>query len=68
MRLTVVESSVSVTAVVAAAGLTARLSKLPPLAPVMVAETVPASTITSSAGASTATVPVESPAAMVMTA
>ena len=40
---TVVVSSVSVTLVVAAAGLIARFSKLPPVAVVMVAETVPAS-------------------------
>ena len=43
VRLTVVTSMVSVTLVTAAAGLMARLSKLPPLAPVMVALTLPAS-------------------------
>ncbi len=54
--------------VVAAAGLTARLSKLPPEAEVMVAATEPASTYTSSDGAATLTVPVEAPAAMVIVA
>ena len=44
VRLTVVVSSVSVIAVVAAVGLIARFSKFPPLAQVMLALTVPAST------------------------
>ena len=59
---------VSVTLVVAGAVLTDRLSKLPPLVPVMVADTGPASRYTSSVGASTATVPDEAPAAMVICA
>ena len=57
VRLTVVTSIVSVIAVVAAAGLTARLSKLPPVAVLIVADTLPASTITSSLGAATLTLP-----------
>ena len=48
-----VVSIVSVIAVVAAAGLTARLSKLPPVALEIVADTLPASTYTSSPGAGT---------------
>ena len=44
MSDTVVVSTVSVTLVVAGVGLTTRFSKLPPLAAVIVAETVPAST------------------------
>ena len=55
VRLTVVVSIVSVIAVVAGVGSMARFSKLPPLAEAMVAETEPASTYTSSAGAATLT-------------
>jgi hypothetical protein len=54
--------------VVAAAGFTARVSKLPPAAPVMVADNEPASTYTSSDGASTLVVPTDAPAAMVICA
>src|SRR5215831_9803277 len=68
LRLTVVVSIVSVIAVVAAAGLIARLSKLPPLAAVMVADTLPASTYTSSLGAATLTLPLLAPAAMLIVA
>ena len=65
---TVVVSMVSVTAVVAAAGLTASASKLPPVAAVIVADTLPASTYTSSLGAATLTVPELAPAAIVIVA
>ena len=68
VRVTVLVSVVSLTAVTAGAGLMARFSKLPPLALVMVTEVLPASTYTSSAGAGTVTVPVLAPAAMVMVA
>ena len=51
----------------AAAGLTASVSKLPPVALAMVGETLPASRYTSSLGAATLTVPEELPAAMVIT-
>ena len=68
VRLTVVVSTVSVMAVVAGAGLTARFSKLPPLAALIVADTLPASTIASSVGAGTLVVPVLAPAAMVIVA
>ena len=61
-------SSVSLTAVVATAGLTTRLSKLPPTAPLIVADTVPASINTSSLGAATLTVPALAPAAMTIVA
>ena len=44
VRLTVVTSRVSVIAVVAGAGSITRLSKLPPAAMLIVAETEPAST------------------------
>ena len=67
-RLTVVALTVSVTLVVAAAGLIDRFSKLPPLALLIVAETLPASTYASSPGAATLTVPELAPAAMVMVA
>src|SRR5688572_15395930 len=60
----VVVSIVSVIVVVAAAGLTASASKPPPLVPLIVADTLPASTITSSLGAATLTVPLVAPAAM----
>ena len=60
--------TVSVTLVVAAAGLTARFSKLPPAALEIVADTLPASTYTSSPGAATLTVPVVAPAAIVIVA
>ena len=59
---------VSVIAVVAAAGLIARLSKLPPLADAIVALTLPASRYTSSLGAATETLPLLAPAAMVIVA
>ena len=65
-RLTVVTSIVSLMAVTAAAPLTARFSKLPPVAVVIVAETLPASTCTSSLGAATLTLPELAPAAMVI--
>ena len=68
LRLTVVVSRVSVTVVVAAAGLMASASKLPPVAAVIVADTLPASTYTSSLGAATLTVPLVAPAAMVIVA
>ena len=64
----VVVSTVSATAVVAAAGLTASASKPPPVALLIVADTLPASTCTSSPGAARPTVPELAPAAMVMTA
>ena len=65
--LTVVVSIVSVMLVVAAAGLMTRFSKLPPVAPVMVLLTLPASRYTSSVGAARLMLPVLLPAAMVMT-
>ena len=65
---TVVMSVVSVIEVVAAAGFTTRLSKLPPVAELMVAETEPASMYTSSVGAATLTVPVVAPFAIVIVA
>ena len=65
---TVVVSSVSVIDVVAAAGLIARDSKLPPLALLMVALTLPASRYTSSLGAGMLTLPDEAPAAMLIVA
>src|SRR5262245_14721826 len=68
VRLTVVASIVSVIAVVAAAGLIASASKLPPVALLMVADTVPASTYGSSPGAGTLTVPELLPAAIAMVA
>ena len=64
----VVASIVSVTDVTAAAGFTTRDSKLPPVAEAIVAETEPASMYTSSVGAGTLTVPLEAPAAMLITA
>ena len=64
----VVVSVVSVILVVAAAGFTTRDSKLPPVAELIVAETEPASTYTSSAGAATETEPVEAPLAIVIVA
>ena len=66
--MTVVVSVVSLIAVVAGAGLIARLSKLPPLADAIVALTLPASRYTSSAGAAIMAVPLLAPAAIVMTA
>ena len=68
VRLTVVLFTVSVIAVTAAAGLTTRLSKLPPVALAIVADTLPASTYTSSRGAGTLTVPLLAPAAIVVVA
>ena len=68
MSDTVVVSSVSLIVVVAAAGLTASASKPPPLAPVIVADTLPASTYTSSLGAATLTLPLVAPAAMLIVA
>ena len=63
---TVVTSIVSLTVVVAAAGLTTRLSKLPPVAAVIVREMLPASRYGSSAGAAIDTEPVVAPAAIVI--
>ena len=68
VRETVVASVVSVIEVVAAAGYTTRLSKLPPVAVVIVADTEPASMYTSSLGAVTETVPVVAPLAIVIVA
>src|SRR5258706_10121019 len=68
LRLTVVVSIVSVTEVVAADGLTTSDSKLPPDALLIVADTLPASTMASSPGAATFAVPELAPAAMVMVA
>ena len=68
VRVTVVVSTVSVTAVTAAAGLATRLSKLPPLVAVIVAETLPASAYTSSVGAGTDTLFDEVPATMTICA
>src|SRR5512134_2709099 len=68
LRLTVVVCSVSLTAVVAAAGLTTSDSKLPPEAALIVAETLPASMYTSSLGAAILTVPLLVPAAMTIVA
>ena len=65
---TVVVSIVSLTAVVAAAGLTTSVSKPPPMALAIVADTLPASTIASSPGAGTLTLPLLAPAAMVIVA
>src|SRR5437667_84778 len=61
---TVVVSIVSVIAVVAALGLTASDSKLPPTAEAIVVDTLPASTMVSSLGAATLTVPLLAPAAI----
>ena len=55
-------------AVVAAAGLIVSASKLPPLALLIVADTLPASTYASSPGAATLTVPELAPAATVIVA
>ena len=63
---TVVVSTVSVIAVETGAGSMARFSKLPPVAVLMLADTLPASTYTSSPGAGTLTEPELAPAAMVM--
>src|SRR5256714_13010854 len=68
VRETVVVSIVSVIAVMAAAGFTANDSKLPPVAELIVAETLLASTYTSSLAAATLTVPELAPAAMPITA
>ena len=65
---TVVVSTVSVIVVTAEAGATCSDSKLPPLAWVIVAETEPVSTCTSSVGAATDTVACVAPAAMVRVA
>ena len=65
---TVVVSVVSVMEVVAAAGFTTRLSKLPPVAEAIVAETDPASMYSSSLGAGTLTVPLDAPLAIVIVA
>ena len=67
-RLTVVVLAVSVMVVVAAAGLMASASKLPPDALLIVADTLPASMYTSSPGAATLTVPELAPAAMLIVA
>jgi uncharacterized ion transporter superfamily protein YfcC len=66
VRLTVVASVVSLMLVVAATVEAARLSKLPPVAPVMLRLTVLLSRYTSSPGAATLTVPLLAPLAMVM--
>ena len=66
VRLTVVVPNVSVMWVTAAAGLIARLSKLPPAADAMVALTSPLSRYTSSPGAATGTLPEAAPAAIVI--
>ena len=63
---TVVVSIVSLTVVTAGAGLTARLSKPPPVAVVMRLVTEPASTYTSSPGAARLMLPLLAPAVMVM--
>src|SRR5512138_1755506 len=68
VRLTVAVSIVSVIAVVAAVGLTASDSKLPPTAETIVVDTLPASRYTSSLGAATLTVPLLAPAAMAIVA
>jgi hypothetical protein len=59
---------VSVTVVVAADGLIASASKLPPVALLIVVETVPASTYAVSPCAGTLTVPELAPAAIVIVA
>jgi len=66
--LRVVVWMVSVTAVTAALSLTVSCSKLPPVVPVMVAETLAALMYTSLAGAATVTVPVVLPASIWITA
>src|SRR5919109_812589 len=68
VRLTAVGGIGSVIAGGAAAGLTARFSKLPPVALAIVAETLPASMYTSSPGAGTLTLPLLEPAAMLIVA
>ena len=68
VRVTVLASTVSVMVVTAAAGLRTRFSKLPPLAPVMVTDTEPASRYTSSVGAATGTEPLLVLARMVIVA
>ena len=67
VRLTVVVPMVSVMLVLAATVEAARLSELPPVAPVMLRLTVLLSRYTSSSGAATLTVPLVLPLAMVMT-
>ena len=64
----VVTPTVSLTVVVAAAGLTTRFSKLPPVAVPIVADTLPASAYTSSLGAATLAWPALTPAAIVIVA
>ncbi len=64
VSVTVVASLSSVIVVAAAAGLTVSVSKLPPVALVIVRETVLASMYGSSPGAAMLTVPVVAPAAM----
>src|SRR5256885_106429 len=68
LRLTVVALIVSLIVVVAAAGFATSDSKLPPVAVLIVTDTLPALTYTSSLGADTLTVPLEAPAAMVIVA
>ncbi len=58
---------VSVTAVVALTVPLAKASKLPPLVPVMLCVTLPASMYTSSVGADTVALPLLDPAAIVIT-
>ncbi|MNE63635.1 hypothetical protein D3C77_436400 [compost metagenome] len=68
VSFTVEVSMVSVTSVTAADGSTSSFSKSPPVVPSMVTSTVSRSMYTSSSGASTVTVPVVAPAAMLITA
>ena len=66
VRVAVVTSIVSVTVVTAAAASITSDSKLPPVAVLIVRETLPASTYGSSVGAAMLTVPLVAPAAMVI--
>ena len=68
LPLSLISAVVSVIVVAAGAASTTRLSKLPPEALLIVADTLPASRYTSSPGAATFTVPELAPAAMVMVA
>ena len=65
---TVVVSMVSVMPVLAGVALTARFSKLPPVADAIERCTLPASRTTSSVGAGRLVLPLLAPAAIVMTA
>ena len=66
VKLRVVVSKLSVTLVTAGVESTDRVSKLPPVAPVIVVDTEPASTYGLFAWVATDTVPVVAPSAMVM--